>query len=228
MPLFYHVQRDNVPAFKAGKTYTFGEQRNFFARDQFALDLKFPVAGVGEMTLDEIIRDFLDPATLNHHRKIRRKDFAGAEKGLLVYAAHVIRHQSKLLREFIFEEIRQQSFAQKPSRLTSIWLIPHDERELVAWCATATPGHFRVFELEATGNLHCGVGKYLRLANADPTVFRENARRYWSENVNLSANAHGPAQVEVLCSGTVEVQREIKVNGSKPSFVENLKRLVSR
>jgi hypothetical protein len=80
--------------------------------------------------------------------------------------------------------------------------------------------------VEATGSFHHGVGKYLRLSNADPTILRENARRYSSESAEANPAAYGPAQIEILCNGTVTVQREIKVNGSKQGLFATLKQKV--
>ena len=85
-----------------------------------------------------------------------------------------------------------------------------------------------VSTMAVTGSFHYGVGKYLRLSNADPTILRDNARRYWSESAEANPVAYGRAQIEILCNGTVTIQREINVNGPKPGLFATLKQTVLR
>jgi hypothetical protein len=184
MPLFFHVQRSAVPRFKIGKAYAFGEQPNFFSRDLFSVDVSVPVRGVGELPFDEILRDYFDASGFNHYRNVKRANYSADEKGLLSCAAAVLNHQAMLLRELIFEQVRQEAFAEKPSRLRCAWLIPHDEQILAHWCASAPNGQFRAYEVEANGRFHIGASKYLKPACLGAAVLRENARRFWSEPVN--------------------------------------------
>lgn len=220
MPLYYHVQRSAVPRFKIGKSYAFGEQQNFFARDLFAVDVNVPVRGVGELPLDEILRDYFDPAGFNHYRNVKRVNYTADEKGLLTCAAAVLNHQAMLLRELVFEQVRQESFSEKPSRLRCAWLIPHDEQILAHWCATAPEGQFRAYEVEANGRLHVGASKYLKPTCVGAAVLRENARRFWSEPVNALTE---PA--EILLAGEMTPIRELKMAGSKETAWAKLKRL---
>lgn len=220
MPTFYHVQRSAVPRFKVGKAYTFGEQPNFFSRDLFAVDVSVPVRGVGELPFDEILRDYFDASGFNHYRSVKRANYTADEKGLLSCAAAVLNHQAMLLREFVFEQVRQEGLADKPSRLSCAWLIPHDEQILAHWCASAPNGQFRAYEVEATGTFHIGASKYLKPACLGGTVLRENARRFWSESVNERTE---PA--EILLAGEMTPVRELKLAGSSETTWAKLKRL---
>lgn len=220
MSLFHHVQRSGVPRFKSGKSYAFGEQQNFLARDLFAVDVSVPVRGVGELPVDEILRDYFDSAGFNHYRNVKRANYTADEKGLLACAAAVLNHQALLLRELIFEQVRQESFASKPSRLRCAWLIPHDEEILAHWCATAPNGQFRAYEIEASGRFHVGASKYLKPACLSAVVLRENARRFWSEPVNERAE---PA--EIMLAGEMTPVRELKMAGSTETTWAKLKRL---
>jgi hypothetical protein len=222
MPNFYHIQKASAATFRVGKTYAFGQERNHHMQRLLAEDVRVNIAGVGPMTLDVVIKDYLDPATLNYYRTIRQKGYTGGEKGLLAGAAHVIDQQARLLRELLFEQVRLDSFPQKPSRLTSIWLIPQREDVLDQWCATVPPSQeYRVFELAAEGNFHFGAGKYLRVGNACTETLLDNARRYWSESVDLNEPT---ASIEILLSGTVTVQRELKNKSTKKSLLASLAR----
>lgn len=220
MKQFYHVQRSAVPRFKAGKTYTFGQAQNFFARDLFAVEVRVPVRGVSELPIDQILRDYFDPAGFNYYRNVKRANYTADEKGLLSCAAAVLNQQALLLRELIFEQVRQESFADKPSRLRCAWLIPHDEQILAHWCATAPHGQFRAYEVEATGTFHIGASKYLKPACLGASVLRENARRFWSEPVNERTE---PA--EILLAGEMTPVRELKMSGSNETTWAKLKRL---
>jgi hypothetical protein len=220
MSLHYHVQRDSVASFKVGKTYPFGIQQNFFARDLFAVDVLVPVAGTEGLPIGYLLRDYFDPTSLNHYRQIKSKTLTADEKGLLKSALFVLDHQAKLLRELIFEQVRQESFPNKPSRLKGIWLIPHQQELLERWCATAPHGRFRAFEVEATGKFHHGAGKYLNPECFSAVELRENAQRYWSEAVNVLSE-----HAEILCEGEVKVLRELKMAGSKTSVWAKLKKL---
>jgi Protein of unknown function (DUF2441) len=220
MPLHYHVQRNTVPRFKVGKTYTFGAEPNFFARDLFATDVSVPVSGVGDLPIDNILRDYFDPSGFNHYRNVKRANYTADDKGLLSCAAAVLKHQAMLLRELIFEQVRQESFADKPSRLRCSWLIPHDEQILAHWCASAPNGQFRAYEVEANGRFHIGASKYLNPACLGGAVLRENAWRFWSEPVNAHAE-----HSEILLCGELTPLREINMPGSTQTKWAKLKRL---
>jgi len=83
MPNFYHVQRSSVVGFKVGKSYDFGTQQNFFARDLFGVDVTVPVAGTEGLPIDCLLRDYFDPTGFNHYRNIRSETVTPDEKGLL-------------------------------------------------------------------------------------------------------------------------------------------------
>lgn len=220
MPAFYHVQRNTVVGFKVGKTYALGADQNFFARDLLGVDLSIPVAATEGLPIDYLLRDYLDPTGFNHYRNIRSKTVTPDEKGLLRGALGVLNHQAMLLRELIFEQVRHESFPDKPSRMKGIWLIPHNEDLLARWCATAPHGQFRAFELEATGRFHPGASKYLKPECIGAKQLRENAHRYWSEPVDVLTQ---PA--EILCEGEIKVLREIRMAGSKTTVWTKLKNL---
>lgn len=220
MPLHYHVQRDGVAGFKVGKSYNFGSQQNFFARDLFGVDVLVPVAGTSGLPVDLLIRDHLDPTGLGHYKRIRSKTLTPDETGLLKSALSVLNHQAMLLRELIFEQVRDESFSDRPSRLKGIWLIPHDEELLAAWCATAPHGQFRAFEVEATGRFHHGASRWLKPECISATSLRKNAHNHWSESI-----INPTEQIEILCEGEIRVIREIRMAGSKQSAWVKLKSL---
>lgn len=220
MPLFYHVQRSGVPGFKLGRSYPFGAERNFFARDLFATDTRLPVRGVGNLPFDDVLRDYHDASGFGHYRNVRHPNYTADAEGLLRCARAVLAHHALLLRELIFEQVRQEAFAAKPSRLHCAWLIPHDEQLLAHWCATAPHGQFRAFEVEAAGAFHIGASKYLRPACLGADELRENARRFWSEPVDERTE---PA--EILLHGELTPRRELKLPGSRETTWARLKRL---
>lgn len=220
MPLYFHVQRSNVAGFRTGKSYGFAKEENFFARDLFAVDPIVPVAATEGLPIDYLLHDYFDPTGFRHYRNMRGKAVTPDEKGLLKSAHSVLKHQTMLLRELIFEHVRQESFPDKPCRLKGIWLIPHDEQLLAQWCATAPHGQFRAFEIEACGKIHQGYSRYLKPECISVAKLRENARLYWSDPVNVH-----PEAAEILLEGEIKVIREVRMAGSKQSTWTKLKRL---
>lgn len=131
----------------------------------------------------------------------------------------MLNHQAELLRELIFEQVRQEIFTEKPSRLRCIWLIPHDEPLLAAWRATIN-GSFHAFEVEADGQFHIGASCYLKPVCFSGDQLRDHARRYWSEPVDVQAQ-----QAEILCVGEIKILREIKISGASEGTWAKIKRL---
>jgi hypothetical protein len=95
----YHVQRHAVTRFRTGKSYSFSEQQNFFARDLFGIDPLVPVGGTEGMSIDFLLKDYFDPAGFNHYRHLKSKATSPDEKGLLRTSLLVLNHQAMVLRE---------------------------------------------------------------------------------------------------------------------------------
>jgi hypothetical protein len=207
MPLFYHVQRRG-PSLRVGKSYKFGSEPNFFSRDLFSHSPSQHVRGIGEMSLGDIVKDWIDPNGFRHYRNIKVTNYTADEKGLLTLASATLNHQAVLLRELVFESVRQESFTDKPSRLCGVWLIPHDEELLADWCATV-PSQFKAFEIETEGRLHFGASRYLKASCVSGDVLRDHARRYWTDPVDPKKE-----QVEILCVGEIRIIREMKIAGN--------------
>jgi hypothetical protein len=210
MPTFYHIQRPDAGAFKAGRAYLFGKEENYFSRDLFKHDPTVSVAAVGKLPVDRIIKDYFEPTGFNHFKHTRSSNFKPDEKGLLACAASVLTHQAKLLRELIFEQVRSESFPGKPSRLRCIWLIPHDRDLLLKWSSTAPKRNFRVYEVDSSGNIHQGLNRYLIPECFGVGQLRENAKFYWSEPVQAAEQ-----NAEILCEGEIRILSEVKIRASR-------------
>ncbi len=204
---------------KVGKSYQFGPEPNFFSRELFARDPTVHVRGVGDMPADLVLRDYVDPQGFRHYRSLKHPHYDADERGLIACAAAVLDHQAELLRELVFEQVRQESFPEKPSRLRCMWLIPHDQELLARWCASINSESYRVFEVEAEGRVHVGANKYLRVQCLSGNVLRENARRFWSPLAN------GGDQVEILCEGEIRIVNELKMGAENGGVWGKLKRL---
>lgn len=209
---YYHVQRTGRIRFHVGQKYTIGERQNFFFQDLCCTDTKCDIKGLGALPLDTVLSDYFDDSGFYYYRKIRGAGYTPNEKGLLRCANTVMRLQAMLLREFVYEEVRQEYFNQKPSRQRCAWLIPHEERILEHWCATAPEGQYRVYEIEANGNIHIGASKYLKPECIGIFELRENARRFWSHPVDVLTEPS-----EILFIGEMKPLRELSVPGSKRS-----------
>lgn len=220
MPVFFHVQRSGVSGFRVGRSYTFGPEQNYFARDLMGVEVMVPVAGTSGLPVDQLLRDYLDPTGMGHYRQIRSKAVTPDERGLLKSALSVLNHQAMVLREFVFEQVRQEAFPAKPSRLKGIWLIPHEEDLLAQWCATAPHGQFRAFEVEAEGRFHHGASRWLQPECLSVPTLRDHARRYWGEPANPLSE---PA--EILLEGEVKVLRELRLPGSRQTTWAKLRNL---
>jgi len=66
VPLFYHVQRRGAHL-KVGKSYTVGAEQNPNSRELFARSPSVEVRGVGNMALDSVVKDYLDPNGFRHY-----------------------------------------------------------------------------------------------------------------------------------------------------------------
>ena len=218
MSTYFHVQRTGVPAFKIGRSYSFGVHQNHFSHGLSVIDPTVHIAGVGNLPIDRVLKDYFDPAGFNHYRRIKRVNHTPDEKGLLFCAAAILSHHAKLLRELVFEQVRQETFVDKPSRMRCIWLIPHDMELLGKWCATAPKNQFRTFEVEATGNFHRGLNKYLLPECLGADQLRDRARHYWSEPVSPSEE-----NAETLCEGEIKILRELKMEGSSNRAWQSMK-----
>jgi hypothetical protein len=69
MPRYFHVQRTGVSGCRVGRSYSFGAEQNFFARDLFGVEVLVPVAGTGGLPVDHLIRDYLDPEGFGHFKR---------------------------------------------------------------------------------------------------------------------------------------------------------------
>lgn len=82
-----------------------------------------------------------------------------------------------LIRELIYEEIREKNFSDLPSRRHCIWLC--DIEGLEFWKNNLEAGA-KIYEVEATGNIHEAYEDSLDDNNINYKTLSNLAKEYWS------------------------------------------------
>lgn len=97
------------------------------------------------------------------------------------FLATSLQHNLKIIREIIFESVRANEFPELPSRQTSMWVIPrNDKGNLDYWCKTLNNSK-ELLTLELTGTVHKVDESHLNQNNFTKlNDYYESARLYWS------------------------------------------------
>jgi len=114
-------------------------------------------------------------------------------------AYDVIKDQAIFIREVLFEQVRAQEFPEHPSRTRCMWLCTHAGVE--SWWRTIGGDDKEIYGVRATGNIHRGDERHLRVADTfSHKIIREHALRYWSGSGEESADLE-----DIIFEGCVRV-----------------------
>ena len=202
---FYHIQRGPV-SWEVGSEHFISRSVNLFVGyfDTAYKRIKDPKSGVGfpvNLVLEHAHKVFLGKASKDpqlepfyHYDAVK---CLGEANGCLA-------HYLKLVREFVFEEVRTNSFPTLPSRYRCIWLIPKKIESVKYWWERLGGENKRILEVQVTGKLHRASERYL-----DPNTFslnqwKELAFKYWA-----GAREVEEVEDEILFEGFVKVLNAI-------------------
>lgn len=119
----------------------------------------------------------------------------------------ILGHYQMFTRETIFEEVRKKYFANLPSRLSCLWVIPDNNNSIEYWKKELCENNeCRLLKLNLTGIIHKTNQSYLKL-NLDPIIeLREKAFKYWN-----GGSGAGSDEDEYLFQGFAEVLEVKKI-----------------
>ncbi|WIW70638.1 DUF2441 domain-containing protein [Anaerosinus gibii] len=110
-----------------------------------------------------------------------------------------------LTREWIYEEVRKESFPHLPSRQKGLWVIPINESlkaSLTFWEKNLVSNENAKFlKLKLTGKLHLTSEEFLLSDSLSLDQFRQTAFKYWLG----CNNPKNPEQLECIFEGFASV-----------------------
>jgi len=111
------------------------------------------------------------------------------------------------IQELIFEEVRQQSFRDMPSKQGGLWSIPEDPDALQYWWnAIGATDRGRLYRAQATGKTHVEAEQFLNSETSTTVEWRKMIQSYWK-----SVGMGNPAN-EVLFVGRLAVVEEMSAS----------------
>jgi hypothetical protein len=111
----------------------------------------------------------------------------------------------KYLREVIFENIRKESFTEKPSRQHGIWLCTQEE--ISKWVEILGDDcQVEVFKVTATGIIHHANASLLLADTLQIHEYEDLARRYWTE---VAYEKEYCTESEILLEGQIILVEKI-------------------
>ena len=203
---FLHINRTRHPSWIVGTEFLFGRTENWFMTRFNTTEHMLSVADGTRFPLNRVVAHALrvyegsaerDPSlsTDYHYEPIKSlRETWEALRDSLIY-----------IREEVFEEVRQSSFVELPSRKRCIWLIPDEPDTMAYWWRTIGNPQSKIFRVTATGKVHRVAQNYLQLQTCSLNTLKERAFRYWAGFGNQAA---GPED-ELLFEGFIKVEEEI-------------------
>jgi hypothetical protein len=112
-----------------------------------------------------------------------------------------LKEYTMLIRELIYEEVRNKYFPELPSRRHCAWLCDEDALEL--WKNTLGRD-CDVYKVRATGNIHCCYAGGLDNDNINYNILFKKAFMYWKGEC-----IGNPLEKEYLFEGEIEVLQKV-------------------
>ncbi|MGD6778825.1 DUF2441 domain-containing protein [Sutcliffiella horikoshii] len=109
-------------------------------------------------------------------------------------------HYQRLIREFIFEEIRKEFFSNLPSRQKCLWVIPNNIDIINYWWKQIYSDERVLLKVSLTGKIHQVNQRYLKCNFESLDYNREQAFRYWTGSSEFSN-----IENEILFEGHIRI-----------------------
>ena len=198
---FYHIQRsDSLHQWSVGQKIMIGNDYNEFFNIYY--DIKILYQGKKDSYHILGLIDHILKVRIGEGKRIEDIDSTLYEEPykLLECTRLALQEYTILMRELVFEQVRNESFQHYPSRLQCIWVIPNEE-SLSFW-KTKLQG--KIFKLRLTGQSFRGNNQFLTNDTFSINKYRSNASLYWA-----GIKGSESKQDEVLFKGEVEVIEEL-------------------
>ncbi|QEE15417.1 DUF2441 domain-containing protein [Promethearchaeum syntrophicum] len=182
--IYYHIQRKdpNQPYWNIGEVLTGpAGPKNYFIES--VLNQEYSrYAGEG-LYWDSDILSHYAAVQMGFETKFSKMDNSYFNpEGILRMSYTMINHYLRVLRELIFETVREKSFPHLISRWGCIWLIP-SKKGIGFWIkklGIADLSQCRIYKVKCTGEIHRGHEKHLQVESMSVPNFEENAIKYWT------------------------------------------------
>ncbi len=201
--IYYHIQRKdpNQPFWEIGDVLTVptGTKNNFI---EGMFDTEYSrYAGEGLYWDSDIICHY---SAIQMGFETKSSDMDNSffnPEGILRMSYTMINHYLRVLRELIFETIREKNFPHLISRWECIWLIP-SKRSIGFWLkklGIIDLSQCGIYKIKCTGEIHRGHEKHLEVESMSVPTIEENAMKYWA-----GVGKHPSYKDEVIFWGNVE------------------------
>jgi hypothetical protein len=128
---------------------------------------------------------------------------------ILILLNDIVRNYSRYIREYLFEEVRQEFFPNYPSRQKGIWVISNIEH-ILYWLKTLGANKDSiVFEVELSGKIHEANHASIKLTTNSFNGIRKQAFKYWLGDDNM--RTHNQIGNECIFEGFVKVKNIIPI-----------------
>ena len=205
---YFHVHRGADPSWKPGANFFFGRSTNRFVGFFDTSYQRVLDQGTGrEHMVNDVLNNAVEVLSGRSPKDPAFASFYHYNPQLcLGEATKCLNHYLCLVREFVFEDVRRDSFSMLPSRYRCTWLIPKKPDCVQYWLQALDAGKAKIFELEVTGKIHVASQRYLHLGTYSLNTWRQHAFKYWAGIREVETK-----EDEVLFEGFVKVTRELTI-----------------
>jgi hypothetical protein len=207
METLYHIRKfSNIEDdYNVGQVLEFNRDKlNSFKYDQKDYSGSYYA---GKITIgDKVCNHYKDIASLLKYEELKNKSEAEIKEILsIINTFHYTACLEK--REMILEEIRRESYIDKPSRYHCMWLT--DEECIASWIKLlkAQPGKYSINEMELDGDIFVSTDELLPGMYHKTEDMYEEAKHYWNPKKEDLTNSKSR---EYLFEGIAKVKRKIK------------------
>ncbi|HET7921801.1 MAG TPA: DUF2441 domain-containing protein [Gammaproteobacteria bacterium] len=204
---YYHIHKHNSPTWVEGAKFSFGQQPNNAWRT-------FEVArrGITNPENNEVYTvDLVAFRALAAYRKTGNRDprlsfYHYDPVKTLAETLDSLFLATRMVKELVFEEIRQQMFSNLPSRTGCVWLIPESDKAVRFWLDNMRGDTKKVFRVNATGELHRAAQQPVMGDTISLGEWRKRAQDYWNGADTESYDD------ELILGGDIEILEEMPLS----------------
>ena len=181
--IFYHIQK--VQTWNIGQTIFTDYKNNHYFNYFNLYGHNYENEATGKAFASNFIADkMLEYLKSGNKDKSLEPHFSYDSYETIELLNDIIRNYTRYLREFLFEEVRQEYFPNYPSRIRGIFVIPNKD-SINYWKKTIGATNGVVFEIELTGKIYEANHSLIKLTTNSFNWIRQQAFRYWiGENVD--------------------------------------------
>ena len=177
---------------KVGNTINVGKEYNYFFKLSREFEPKFSqIDDVQNVPWNNVYMYYKENSRLTKENTYR----------LLENASCIISEYQMLIREIVYENVREKEFNYLPSRQRCIWLCKEEQLEF--WKRNIG-GTFKVFKVKIGGNAFKSNNDLIVKPSESYNKIEEMAKKYWSYNKKVENEKD-----EYLYIGSLEILEEL-------------------